>query len=243
MVSTRPWIAVHGPKSRRTTTLKFKLGRKAAVEFTVLQVSPVCRVVGRFRVQGHAGLNRVKFNGRVHGAQLGAGTYRISARARGSGTVLRVTVVIVDARAPSQAELALARRSNVCRSAGVLGASSTRGSFAGAAGGGGHANQAPSTIVRHQRASGGESPDEVAPSGTDHGRPVAEALSSAADKASNPVVIALFGLAVLILGLAALPRSVVPDPRVTALVVSHRLELAVAGTAALGAAVVAMLLV
>ncbi len=155
--------------------------------------------------------------------------------------MLRATVVVVEARAPSPAELALARRSNVCRSAGVLGASSTRGSFSAAGGGGHPRKQAQSTIVRNQRGSG-ESPDDAAPSGSDHGRPIAEALSSAAGKAANPVVIALLALAVLILGLAALPRAAVPDPRVTALVAEHRVALTTAGTAALAAAVVAMLL-
>jgi hypothetical protein len=54
-----------------------------------------------------------------------------------------------------------------------------------------------------------------------------------------------FGIicAVLLLGLAAVPRAAVADPRVTALVAAHRVELATAGTAALLAAVVAMLLV
>jgi hypothetical protein len=55
-------------------------------------------------------------------------------------------------------------------------------------------------------------------------------------------VIALLGFAVLLFGLAALPRNTLPDPRTMALVVSHRLELAMAGTAALGAAVVALFL-
>jgi hypothetical protein len=239
--STRPWIAVLGSKSRRTTIFKFRLGRNAIVEFTVLQVSPVCRVVGRFRVRGHAGLNRVQFNGRVHGVQLGAGTYRISARTRGAGAVLRTTIVVVGARTPSKAELALARRSNVCRAAGVLDASSIWGSFSAAAGDGQAGNQARSTIVRHQRESG-ESSDDAAPSGSDHGRPIAEALSSAAGKAANPVVIALLAMAAFILGLAALPRTAVADPRVMALVAEHRAALTAAGTAALGAAVVAMLL-
>jgi hypothetical protein len=217
--------------------LKFKLGRKAEVEFTVLQVSPVCRVVGRFTVQGRAGLNRVRFNGRVRGAQLGAGTYRITARTRRGGTVFRTTLVLVDAGAPSKTEFALARRSNVCRSAGVLGASSTRGSLTGAAGSVSQASGvAGSTIVRHQK------PGKLSGSDDDRGRPVAQAISRAVENAKNPVVIALLGFAVLIFGLAALPRGVVADPRMMTLVASHRTELAMAGIAALGAAVVAMLI-
>ena len=140
------------------------------------------------------------------------------------------------------AELALARNSNVCSSAGVLGASSLRGSFSAGVGGGGHGRkQARSTIVRHQRASG--KPDNAAPSGSDHGRQIVEGLSSAAAKARNPVVIALLALAAFILGLAALPRTAVADPRAMAVVAEHRVALTVAGTAALAAAVVAMLFV
>jgi hypothetical protein len=222
--------------------LKFKLGRKALVEFTVLQVSPVCRLVGRFTVRGHAGLNRVRFNGRVHGTQLAAGTYRISARARG-GTILRATLVLVDARAPSSAELALAQRSNVCSSSGVLGVSSTRGSFVGAGGGGQAGGLPESTIIRHQKPgeSSGSS-DSGSSSGSDRGRPVAQAISRAVENATNPVVIALLGLAMLMFGVSALPRGFVADPRMMTVVASHRIELAMAGTAALGAAVVAMLL-
>lgn len=156
--------------------------------------------------------------------------------------MLRATVVVVEARAPSEAELALARRSNVCRSAGVLGASSNRGSFSAAVGGGQAGNQARSTIVRNQRGSG-ESPDGAAPSGSDRGRPIAEALSSAAGKARNAVVIALLALAAFMLGLAALPRAAVADPRAMAMVAEHRVALTTAGTAALAAAVLAMLVV
>lgn len=156
--------------------------------------------------------------------------------------MLQATVVVVEARAPSQAELALARRSNVCRSAGVLAASSTQGSFSAGGGDGQAGNQARSTIVRNQRGSG-ESSDDSALSGSGHGRPIAEALSSAAGKATNPAVIALLALAAFMLGLAALPRAAVADPRAMALVAEHRVALTAAGTAALAAAVLAMLLV
>lgn len=238
--STRDWIAVHGSKQRRVTTLKFRLRHKGLVQFTVMQVSPVCRLVGTFRVHGHAGLNRVRFGGRVHGTQLSAGTYRITARTR-AGTVLAVTtIVVVDARAPSKSELAFARQSNVCGSTGVLGAAAANGSFAAAVGGG--ANQEASTIVRHQRSSGRPS-NNTKPSGGHKLPPIASGAISAVEKAKSPIVIALLGLAVLMLGLAGLPRAAVADPRVMALVAAHRLELAVAGTSALLAAVIAMMLV
>jgi hypothetical protein len=210
-----------------------------------VQVFPFCRVVGHFTVRGHRGVNRVRFNGRVQGTQLGPGTYRITARTRGAGTVFRSTLVLVDARAPSKSALARAQGSNACGSAGALGTSGMGGFFAGATGGGSQGGAlASSTIVRHQRHSGNGSGngDEGAGAGDEHGRPIAQALSRAVENAANPFVIALLGFAVLLFGLAALPRNALPDPRTMALVVSHRLELAMAGTAALGAAVVAMFL-
>lgn len=238
--STRDWIAVHGSKQRRITTLKFRLRGKGLVQFTVMQVSPVCRLVGTFRVHGHAGLNRLRFGGRVHGNQLSAGTYRITVRTRAGRLLAVTTVVVVDARAPSKTELAFARQSNVCGSIGVLGAAAARGSFAAAAGG--SANEKASTIVRHQRSSGRPS-NNAKPSGGHKLPPVASSAISAVGKAKSPIVIALLGLAVLMLGLAAVPRAAVADPRVMTLVAAHRVELALAGTAALFVAVVAMLLV
>src|SRR5437870_8877366 len=79
---SRDWIARTGPKRRRQTTLSFVLRRPALVEFVVLQIAPRCQQMGRFRVQGRAGLNRVRFSGRVGRRMLGPGTYRIRARSR-----------------------------------------------------------------------------------------------------------------------------------------------------------------
>jgi hypothetical protein len=236
---------VRGGKTRTRTTLRFKLRGNAVVEFTVVQVSPLCRVVGHFTVRGHRGVNKVPFDGRVQGSQLSPGTYRIVARTRSGATVFRSTLVLVEARAPTKSELARARRSNVCDAAGTFGTLGIGGSFAGATGGGTQGGAlASSTIVRNQRqsANGSGNNDNGAAAGDDLGRPIAQALSRAAENAANPVVIALLGLAFLVFGLAALPRTAIPDPRTMALVASHRLELAMAGTAALGAAVVAMFL-
>ena len=238
--STRWWIAVRGSQQRRTTTLKFRLGRNGLVQFTVLQVSPVCRLVGAFRVHGHAGVNRVRFGGRVQGTQLSAGTYRITARTRAGRVIAVTTLVVVDARAPSIGELAFARRSNVCGTSAVFGSAGARGSFA--PGAGGNANREASTIVRHQRASGKPS-HHPSSSGGNGFPPIASEPLRAIENAKSPIVIALLGLAALMLGLAALPRAAITDPPMMGLVASHRVELATAGTAALLAAVVAMLLV
>jgi hypothetical protein len=241
--SSRTWIAANGSSRRRTTTLTFRLRGNGIVRFSVQQLWPVCRLVGSFSVRGHAGANRVPFAGRVHGTQLAAGTYRITVRTRSGRVVAETTLVVVEAGAPSNAELALARNRNVCGASGVLGAAAIRGSLAVAVGAGNSkGGEEASTIVRHQRTSGKHS--QTPSSSSDNGSSVASgALSNVSANAKSPIVIVLLGLAVLTLGLAALPRSAVADPRVMALVASHRLELATAGTAALFAAVVAMLIV
>ena len=102
------------------------------------------------------------------------------------------------ARAPSKAELALARRSDVCGAA--LRSADARSSLASAAGGPGTPSQ--STIVRNQRESNSGSDDGA-------GRAIAAGLSSAVERATNPVVIALLFLAMLMFGVAALPRGAV----------------------------------
>jgi hypothetical protein len=212
----------------------FRLRGRAVVEITVVQVSPVCRVAAKFRVGGHAGKNRVTIGRGAHGTQLTPGTYRIVGRTRDGRTVLRQTIVVVQARAPSAAELASARRSNVCAASGVSGGNAS-GSLASASlpGRGGPSQ---STITRHQRQS-----NEGA--GSSHGgRPIASGIADVVKQAStNPVVLGLLVLALLIFGVAALPRAAVADPRMMAAVAAHRAELAVAGAGVLAIAVIAML--
>jgi hypothetical protein len=213
----------------------FRLGRRGVVSITVVQVSPVCRVAAKFHVAGHAGTNRVTIGRGAHAARLTPGTYRVVGRTRDGRTVLRQTIVVVQARAPSPAELATARRTNVCAARG-LGSSSTSGSLASSSlsGPGG---QSPSTITRHQR----QSDDDAG--GRSHGvRPIASGITDAVKSATtNPIVIGLLVLALLIFGVAALPRTAVADPRMMAAVASHRAELAVTGAGVLAIAVIAML--
>jgi hypothetical protein len=212
-------------------------------------VSPVCRIAARFRVGGHAGVNRLNVGAGRHGVEVAPGTYRIVGRNRGGRIVLDVTLVAVDARAPSRSELSDARESNVCGSGSVLGPAATQGPLAFAAAVSlAERKQAATgaTTVRHQRqtpAAATSTPQTAGPADAHLGGSIAAGLGSAADRAASPLVVTLLGLAVLILGLAALPRNAIPDPRMMAMVASHRLELGLAGTAALLAAVAAMLLV
>jgi hypothetical protein len=235
--STRWWIAVRGADRRKTATLVFGLGRRGAVEITVVQVSPVCRIAARFRVGGHAGTNRVAVGAGAHGAQLTPATNRIVGRTPTGRTVLRQTIVVVQARAPSLAELAFARRSNVCRAGGVPGAGSQTAPLASASFSG-PAGLSQSTIRRHQRKS-----DEQGRADSHGGRPIAAGFSDSVTGATtNPIVIALLVIAALVFGVAAMPRTRVAGPRTMAAVATHRGELLVTGAAVLAIAVIAILL-
>jgi hypothetical protein len=241
--TSRPWISKRGPASRRKTTLNFRLAKAAGVVFTVTEVSPACRHEGQFTVAGHAGLNRVPFAGRVDGKDLDPGTYRIAARVRGGGSVLRVTIVIVATAAPSPTEIAPAQQSNVCGSEGLADASLASGSAA-EAGSFGRGSSLPGPGAAHARTgstqAGGDAASGVAGNSVVQAAPFSPGRVAA--NVRNPLVVLALGAAILLLGLAALPKEAIPGPRLTYLVASHRVEVATAGVAALAAALLALAL-
>ena len=119
---TRDWISRTGPHRHRHTTLLFVLRGPALVEFVVLEVSPDCRRVGRFRVRGHRGVNRVRIPARVGREPLAPGTYRVVAQAIPSGrTVGRARLVVVDRE--SRGQIRAARNADSCGEASSVGAS------------------------------------------------------------------------------------------------------------------------
>jgi hypothetical protein len=110
---TRDWISIRGRKKQRRTTLIFVLRGPALVEFVVVQVSPDCRRIGRFRVRGHHGVNRIRLGRSSRGHPLAPGTYRFIARALPSGgTVVDTRLVVV--QRPSRRGIRAARRANAC---------------------------------------------------------------------------------------------------------------------------------
>src|SRR5918999_1679284 len=111
---TRAWIARTGPRAQRQTFLVFRLSRAGIVELVFMRVAPDCRVVGKLRIRGRAGLNRVRFRGQIGRRLLRPGTYRVTARS----AAVRVAVVIVGRPNPSRAEIARARAENACAAAG-----------------------------------------------------------------------------------------------------------------------------
>jgi hypothetical protein len=75
VAATRTRFTTHGPAARRGTVISFRLRAGGAV---VLVVRSGCVVLGQKHVRGHGGLNRVRFDGRLHGHALAPGVYRIS---------------------------------------------------------------------------------------------------------------------------------------------------------------------
>jgi hypothetical protein len=247
--SSRPWIGTQGPKRRRTTTFTFVLPAASRVIFTVNQISPACLGVGRFSVAGHAGVNRVRFAGRVHGRQLGPGTYRISIRTAAGAVVRRITLVVVDGSAPTREELRSLRGANTC-SSGTREptSSSTAGGSAASTGSDGDGDGSSSAAeLRAQNVPQPLSDAPVQASGvaTPHAPDLhSGVLASSVEKtvhAIRPALVALLALSILLLGLASLPR-VAAEPRVNDLLARHRLEIAGLGAAALVAVALAFLL-
>lgn len=195
--SSQRFLVLHGPKGQRSTILTFRLRHAGRVRFTVVQVFPLCRVVGFFTVRGHAGVNRVRFNGRLHGRQLPVGTYQIGLRTR-RGTLLRVTLAIFYFPANSPSEVAAARKRNVC---GANGAFAANGPFATV--GFGLTGGAGSPAAAGSSSSSGS--DHVL--GIDFGALAPEDLAK--DGGKNPFAIAAIGLAVLLFGLGAVRELVV----------------------------------
>jgi hypothetical protein len=195
------------------------------VILVVEQVSPTCRIAGRFSVQGHAGLNRVRFPGRGKHLQLRPGTYRISARTPAGRFLRRVTIVVVEGGTPSSSELSSARAANVCTSASSL----------ASAGSTGESNA--SLSVGHPSASGAPAQGTNTHSGGALGTTVAKAA-----RALQPLLVALLAFAIALLGLASLPRMAFPESRTSDLLARHRIEIAGLGAAAFAAVVIGFLL-
>lgn len=218
---SRDWIARKGPKRHRGTTLVFVLRRPALVEFVVVQVYPECRRVGRFRVRGEAGRNRVVFRGRVGRTVLAPGTYSIRAKA-GRHRVVDARFVVVSRR--DRGEIASARSANAC--SGAVAATAAASSFAGAAGGGSIGSKGPGAEQRSRA-----DPTARAGSRSTKGALGARFAREAVDQvASIPRwLFAVLGLAIVLLAVAALPLHATPSPKAAAILARRRGVIAMAG--------------
>jgi hypothetical protein len=177
-------------------------------------------------VRTRAGVNTVRFTGRVHGRKLQPGTYRFTVRAHSGRLLRRVILVVVKGPKPTGRALAALRSANAC-------AADTQSSAS-----------TPSAV--------GTTPTPGAPRPAEaavvpaHGANLhSGVLASAAEKtvrALEPMLIALLAASIVLFGVASLPREAVPGPRFHDALARHRLEVAGLGAAALVGAVLAFLL-
>jgi hypothetical protein len=79
---------------KRAARITFTLSRPGRVLFVVRGPAPSCRVAGRFSVRGDRGVNHIRFTGKVGRRELPYGTYRVTARTRGSAPSRPVLVGI-----------------------------------------------------------------------------------------------------------------------------------------------------
>jgi hypothetical protein len=207
-------------------TLTFVLPRPAVVQLDVLRVAPDCTRAGSFRVGGRAGVNRVRFRGRVRGKLLTPGTYVIRARAAGGRTIARTRLVIFD-RPPRPEELRAARSSNVC--GGGADGDSTAGGH-GLPGGTG-AKASAALRVKGAASSSAEQGDKPPLSVGVLGERFTRVTDAV--KEIHPFLYVMLGVAIALLAVAAIPASFVPNARGAALLAYRRDAVAFAGAAAL----------
>jgi len=195
----------------------------------VVQVAPICRVVSRFTVFGHAGLNRVRFPRRTGLVTLDAGTYRISGRTSNDRRLVeRAIVVVVQRGHPTSAQLEAARAANVCSGAPSLAPLGSAFTFA-------QIERASSPPGRPSANGPALAPDSI-PGG------VLGSTAAKAARAIRPMLVALLALAIVLLGIASLPKLTFVDQRANELLARHRLEIAGLGAAAFIAVVISFLL-
>jgi len=174
-------------------------------------------------VRGHKGLNRFRFNGRVRGKLLPAGTYQIVLRTK-RGRLLRVTVAIFDAPVSSSADVASARKRNVC------GATASFSPFPGL------------TLLPPVE---GKSAAAASLSTNKHhvlGVDVTAPRNLIKDIGKNPFALVALALAVLLLGAAAFPQAATPGGRAVELIARERSVLVLGGAAALTVGIIILAL-
>jgi hypothetical protein len=190
-------------------------------------------------VVGHKGTNRFRLRGSVGHRKLPPGTYRLAARTHGGPSVVYTTVLVRRHR-PTRSELASALRSNACVAAGQLAIARLVGAAVGSIFG-----SASGITSGGSTSTGNSTGAESRTLGVAaRAQPSISTFSPAnlSKNARDPLAIAALGAAILLLGVAALPRTAIPDPRLMDLVVRYRAEVVVAGAGAFAAGVLALTL-
>lgn len=214
---SRDWLETQASRpTRRSITISFLLSAPANVVFQIEELSPRCRYIGKFLVRGRPGHNILRFRGRLRGRALPPGTYRVTAWVRGQRARRIATTIVVLARPAHASEIASARARSTCPGAGIQ--SLPTGIFTGRLGGVAGA-QASLTATGHSKPARG---------------PFGAALGTlrAAAYSVPPVFFAFSGLAMLLLGVASLPRPL-GTSRAGAFLAHHRGTIALAGAGVL----------
>ena len=214
--------------------MTFVLSKPTVVEFVLVRVAPDCRPVGRFRVKGQAGQNRVRFRGRIKGRALRPGTYVIRARTLPARRALTETKLVIFKRRPLPEELAAAQASNTCGSSdGGTSSSSTLGGGAGPGAG----NEGKLQVKR-----GGNEPGPI------RIRPIKNPVgvlgvsftrTADAVKEVPALLYLLLGIAIGLLAAAAMPIRFVPNARLAAVLAYRRTVVTMAGAITLASVAVA----
>jgi hypothetical protein len=79
-----------------------------------MRVYPTCKRFGSFTVRARAGVNRIRFRGRLRGRALPAGGYRLIVRARGAERDAAAVPIVIARGAVSPTALRKARDTIVC---------------------------------------------------------------------------------------------------------------------------------
>jgi hypothetical protein len=189
--------------------------------------------VGRFRVRGHAGQNRVRFRGRIKGRALRPGTYVIRARILPGRRALMETKLVIFKRRPLPEELAAAQTSNTCGgSDGDTSSSSTLGGGVGPGAG----NDGKLQVKRGGR---GSEPIRVGMPRNPVGvLGVSFTRTADAVKEVPPVLFVLLGIAIGLLAAAGMPLRFVPSARLAAALAYRRTLVAMAGAVTLASVAV-----
>ena len=196
----------------------FHLAEPGRVRVTFREVR--CGGTASLTLRGHRGLNRVRFTGRIGRHRLAPGTYRIRVRSHGR-TVLRKTLVVGDGLASCTVE----RELYAVLFAGAplfTGTSSSPGAHSDADAARAAAPRALTARPHHKGVLGAT---------------VARVLPDS--RGARIALLAVLALAVLLLGLGALPERMVPHPAGAAFLARERFLFAVGGLSLLvGAAFV-----
>ena len=227
--------------ARRNVTISFRLPARGRVRFVVTELSPVCRRIGSFAVAGRPGINRVRFRGRVGKRRLEPGTYRLDAR-RGALALFGVRVVVARNRVIRPAGLARTSLGDACGTSTAFTAAAAREA----------ARSELAALASPQPAPLGAagspaSPFQPAPAKSEpnHAGQALGAQFTHTDAGgwslATTLVLVAVAVAIALLTTAAVPNTIIPDPRVELFLVRRRTEIALAGVSILFLAVVAYL--